>query len=81
MTRGKIIIAVLGILLLGSMFGCAVGIHDAIKKGNPDAVKSLLAEKPESVSDKDKYGYTPLHIAAANGHKEIADLLRRNGGK
>ena len=45
MTREKIFIAVLGILFLGNMFGCAVTIHDAAMKGKVDIVNSLLAKE------------------------------------
>ena len=33
------------------------------------------------VNAKGKNGWIPLHIAAANDHKELADLLRKHGGK
>ncbi len=79
MTRKKILIAVLGILLLVNMFGCALGIHDAARIGRVDIVNSLLAEDPERVSAKDKEGLTPLHFAALYDHKEIAELLIAKG--
>ena len=31
------------------------------------------------VNAKDKYGMTPLHMAAEYGHKEIVELLFTNG--
>ena len=31
------------------------------------------------VNAKDKHGYTPLHNAALEGHKEVAELLIQNG--
>ena len=79
MAREKILITILWILLLGNMFGCAVGIHDAAKKGKVDIVNSLLAEKPERISAKDKKDNTPLHIAAFHGHKDVAELLIAKG--
>jgi ankyrin repeat protein len=38
-------------------------------------VKALLKENPELVSGKDNYGLTPLQLAGAKGHKEVAELL------
>jgi ankyrin repeat protein len=42
-------------------------------------VKSLPADKAE-VNARDKDGWTPLYEAAQNGHKDIAELLRKHGG-
>jgi ankyrin repeat protein len=79
MIREKIFIAVLGIFLLGNMFGCDVGIHDAAKKGKVDIVKSLLAENPERINTKDKDGLTLLHVAVVQGHMDVAELLIAKG--
>ena len=55
-------------------------IHDAAKNGDIEKVKSLLTEKSERMNAKDKNGYTPLHWATTEGHKELTGLLRRHGG-
>jgi ankyrin repeat protein len=53
-----------------------ISIHDAVEKGNIEAVKQHLA----AGTDVDaKIGRTPLHRAALNGRKEIAELLIANG--
>jgi ankyrin repeat protein len=63
----------------------AVSIHGAARTGNIEAAKEAIAAGAD-VNAKDKGSvlwkdYTPLHYAAVNGHKEIADLLRKHGGK
>ena len=51
-------------------------IHDATRNGDIKTVESLLKEHPDLVSSKEeKYGQTPLHIAAFNDRFEIAKLL------
>ena len=51
-------------------------IHDAARNGDIKTVEALLKEHPDLVSSKDeKYGQTPLHIAAFNDRFEIAKLL------
>ncbi len=50
----------------------------AAKKGNIEAVKQHLAAGVD-VNAKNKYGSTPLHNAAFEGHKEIAELLINKG--
>jgi uncharacterized protein len=55
-------------------------IHDAAKTGDLARVKALLKENPELVSSRDEDGKTPLHLAIANSHKDITELLRRHGG-
>jgi len=39
----------------------------------------LLANKTE-VNATNNEGETPLHVAVAKGHKEVAELLRQHGG-
>ena len=53
---------------------------DAIKvfPGNVEDVKLHLADGAD-VNAKGYRGRTPLHLAAGNGHKEIAELLIQNG--
>jgi ankyrin repeat protein len=48
-----------------------------IPKGHQTVAELLLAGKAE-VNAKDKYGQTPLHLAAGMGHKATAELLLTN---
>src|SRR5437870_507107 len=51
-------------------------IHDAAKAGDVEKVKALLKANPESVSSKDVLdGWTPLHWAAHESHKEVSEVL------
>lgn len=54
-------------------------IHEAVKKGDPAAVRDVLAARPESVGAVDERGTTPLHIAARAGRVDIAALLIEKG--
>ena len=49
-------------------------LHAAVKKSDLGGVKRLIADGA-SVNIEDYYGASPLHIAANNGHAEIAALL------
>ena len=60
--------------------GPSVDIHKATEEGNIEAVKLHLAAGVD-VNAKDKDGATPLDGAIAFKHIEIADLLRKHGGK
>ncbi len=42
-------------------------------------VKALLKENPDLVFSQNEVGWTPLHVAAALGHKDVAELLLGNG--
>ena len=53
-------------------------IHDAVEKGNVEAIKQHLAAGTD-VNVRDSIGETPLHYAARWGHKGIAELLIANG--
>jgi len=54
-------------------------INKAARDDDLGKVKALLKGNPDLVFTKyDKYGATPLHVAAEKGHKEVADLLLAN---
>ena len=55
-------------------------MHFAAYYGHEEIVE-LLISKGADVNTKTNLGGTPLNEAAVNGHKEIADLLRKHGGK
>ena len=55
-----------------------ISIHDAAYEGNIEVVKQNLAAGTD-VNAKGKNGWTPLHIAAANDHNELAELLIEKG--
>ena len=61
------------------LVGCGEpSIHDAAHTGNIEAVKKHLASGAD-LNTKDSEGGTPLHHAAWNGHKEVAELLIEKG--
>ena len=53
-------------------------IHDAATSGDLAKVEALLKENPGLVNVRDNQGFTPLHNAAARGHREIVELLLIN---
>ena len=56
----------------------AISIHDAVEKGNVEAIKQHLAAGTD-VNARDSIGEIPLFHAAVDGHKEIAELLIAEG--
>lgn len=54
-------------------------IHDATRKGDEAKVVELLQQNPDLVSSRDKFGNTPLHVAALHNQPAIAALLLANG--
>ena len=70
--------AMLG-MLLGSSLALCGPIHDAARKGDEAKVVALLKQNPELVFSRDKFGNTPLHVAARHNQPAIAALLLANG--
>ena len=50
-------------------------IHKAVKDNNLPEVRQLLKNDPSLVSSRDENGFTPLHLAAANGYKSMVEFL------
>ncbi|MEA2573038.1 MAG: uncharacterized protein QOH93_336 [Chloroflexia bacterium] len=55
-------------------------LHAAVGFGHLDMVRWLLENGAQNVNVLDFENKTPLSVALANGHTEIADLLREHGG-
>jgi ankyrin repeat protein len=53
-------------------------IREAVGKGDLVAVKALLEDNPDLVFRKGGLGWTPLHVAAFTGQKDVAALLLAN---
>lgn len=68
-------VAVTLVALAWSSLAFCGEIQDAAMKGDLAKVKALLKENPALVSNKDKNGWTPLHCAVINGHKDVVELL------
>ena len=64
------------------LVGCgpSVDIHEAARTGNIEAVKQHL-DAGVDVNAKKANGDTPLDFAISNKQAELADLLRKHGGK
>ena len=54
-------------------------LHVAIRKGYSDVVEALISQGVD-VDARTAEGQTPLQLAVACEHDEIAELLRRHGG-
>ena len=68
----------LAVLVWSSLAFCGE-IHDAAKNGDLEKVKALLKANPDLVFSKDdKFGGTPLHLAAYWNHKDVLELLLTN---
>ncbi len=68
------------IVIALAVVGCGPepSIHEAAAGGNIKRVKQHLIEGVD-VNAKYKDGWTPLHMAAEGGHREIVDLLIAKG--
>ena len=60
--------------------GAGVAVHAAIRPGHVEMVRWLLARGADPNTPNFE-GKTPLKVAVETGQQEIADLLRRHGGR
>ncbi len=62
------------------LVGCGEpSIQHAARYGNIEAIKQHIAAGTDVNAHGGKYDGTPLHEAAAQGHKEVAELLIAKG--
>jgi ankyrin repeat protein len=56
-------------------------LHEAVRGNRRSVVAELLAKETTRahINAFDNFGYTPLHIAAAGGSKELVELLLQYG--
>lgn len=54
-------------------------IHLAAMQGDIEIVRTTLSEKPELLTQTDKYGNSPLHLAAYKGHTDVVQFLILQG--
>ena len=59
--------------------GAGVSLHEAAALGFVDRARALLDASPASVGVHSHDGWTPLHLAAFFGHRELAQLLLDRG--
>lgn len=83
-------VSVMLVALVWSNIAFGGEIHDAAKAGDLKKVKALLKDNPDLVFSKDPnptgfnrdtmlgHDWTPLHVAAAYGHRDVAELLLAN---
>ena len=50
-------------------------INKAVKDNNLPEVRQLLKNDPNLVASRDENGFTPLHLAAANGYESMVEFL------
>jgi len=76
-SRTSRFIAFLLVLSWGN-FALAAEIHEAVKNNDLVKVKTLIKGNPDLVFSKDDDGFTPLHLAAANGYMEMAESCQQS---
>ncbi|XP_076326481.1 uncharacterized protein LOC143233758 isoform X2 [Tachypleus tridentatus] len=60
-------------------FVSTLSIHEAARNGDLRAVRLLLRNDWKRMETVDERGWTPIHLAAANGHVEIVQYLGERG--
>ena len=73
----KLIIFTISLLI--SQTATCMDIWQAIQTGNLRRVQELINENPEVVNAQNTINQTPLHIAAYNGHTNVATILLDHG--
>jgi ankyrin repeat protein/L-ascorbate metabolism protein UlaG (beta-lactamase superfamily) len=72
-------------MMMGQKFVMTGGqpqeIFDALRKGDIQAVKSLVEKSPQVLDSRDGDGRTPLHYAAAGGDTALLKYLVDKGAK
>jgi mono/diheme cytochrome c family protein len=66
-------------LVLSPSPALADNIIAASRRGDHFAVQHYLRKAPESIDARDRFGYTPLHWAAVQGHWAILETLVEGG--
>jgi ankyrin repeat protein len=54
-------------------------IHKLARRGKVNKLRVLLAQNPELIDKKDRFGWTALQLAAAKGHLKVVKLLIDTG--
>ena len=67
------------VLLVGCGESPSVDIWRPVRVGNTEAVKQAIAAGGDVNAKSGPFDESPLHRAAENGHKEIAELLIEKG--
>ena len=76
----KQLLITIAVVLVVGCGGPPKDIREAARQGNSEAVKQYLADGVD-VNAKVNDGRTPLDFATDEKQTEIADLLRKHGGK
>jgi len=77
-TAGMAWTIAMALLLCGGAVRAA-DIHDAVKSGDVEKVRALILTDTNLINAKNNDGWTPLHIAAANGKDDMAEMLLDHG--
>jgi ankyrin repeat protein len=72
---GSRVFALLVLVLTWSSIALCGEIHEAVKNNDSAKVRGLIKNNPDLVFSKDEDGFTPLHLAAANGYKGMVEFL------
>jgi ankyrin repeat protein len=66
-------------LLFFALYVSADDIHDAVRSGDLEKVKTLLKSHGEWLNKQDQNRKTPLHLALESGHADMAKYLIEQG--
>jgi hypothetical protein len=58
-----------------------VQFHEALRDGDVEIIRRLIAAKPYLVNARNEQGQSPLQVAQQIGNQELADLIKQKGGK